>query len=192
MTEIQNATPINERLKARPFAGTVALFFSVLILFFGIIDRRTPVAFMPESWFVHRSLWYLMATVSFVIGCLLLRDPVVADEVVADETASSDTISNIGERATPFQRLVFYTRRNCPLCVKAKKLLQSYSEYLPAIEEFDIDASPQLTAQFGNCVPVVEIDGKVRFRGKINELLLQRLIDGATMKNRHLAPPSQS
>jgi glutaredoxin len=187
MTEIHNTTPTDERLKARPFAGTVALFFSVLILFFGIIDRRTPVAFMPASWFVHRSLWYLMATVSFLVGCLLLRDP-----VTANGDASPETPSNFGERETPFQRLVFYTRRNCPLCVSAKKLLHSYSEYFPPLEEIDIDQSPQLTEQFSNCVPVVEIDGKIRFRGKINEVLLQRLIDGATIKNRHLAPPSQS
>lgn len=41
----------------------------------------------------------------------------------------------------------------------------------------DIDADPALREQFTNCVPVVEIDGKVRFRGRVNEVLLRRLIE---------------
>ena len=38
---------------------------------------------------------------------------------------------------------------------------------------------PHLVDRFGKCVPVVELDGKVRFKGRINEILLRRLIEGS-------------
>ncbi len=44
-------------------------------------------------------------------------------------------------------------------------------------ESIDIDADPALVAKFNECVPVVEIDGKIRFRGRVNEVLLERLLD---------------
>jgi len=40
----------------------------------------------------------------------------------------------------------------------------------------DIDAEPELREKFNTCVPVVEIDGKVRFRGKVDPILLRRLM----------------
>jgi hypothetical protein len=42
--------------------------------------------------------------------------------------------------------------------------------------EIDIDQDPALVDRFDVCVPVVEIDGKVRFRGRVDELLLRRLL----------------
>jgi len=44
------------------------------------------------------------------------------------------------------------------------------------LDEIDVDQHPELKQQFDTCVPVVEIDGKVRFRGQVNEVLLLRLI----------------
>ena len=77
-----------------------------------------------------------------------------------------------------FHSLVFYTRIDCELCVNARDLLSRYRAYLPPVVEVDIDEDRALRAQFDTCVPVVEFDGKVRFRGQVIELLLQRLIDG--------------
>jgi glutaredoxin len=76
-----------------------------------------------------------------------------------------------------FHSLVFYTRANCGLCVEARELLARYRAWLPPVVDVDIDEDPVLRAQFDACVPVVELDGQVRFRGHVNELLLQRLID---------------
>ena len=45
-----------------------------------------------------------------------------------------------------------------------------------SIHEIDIDKQPELREKYDTCVPVVEIDGKVRFRGTINEVLLVRLL----------------
>jgi hypothetical protein len=42
----------------------------------------------------------------------------------------------------------------------------------------DIEADEELAGRFGQWIPVVEIDGQVRFRGQVDEVLLQRLLVG--------------
>jgi len=66
-----------------------------------------------------------------------------------------------------------YSRQGCHLCDDAAALL---ARYHLAFETIDIDADPQLQARYNECVPVVVIDGKERFRGRVDELLLRRLI----------------
>ena len=75
---------------------------------------------------------------------------------------------------SPVVRL--YTRQGCHLCEVAETLLMRYG-LRP--ELVDIDADPQLQAQFNDWVPVVEIDGQIRFRGRIDEVLLRRLLAGS-------------
>ena len=70
-------------------------------------------------------------------------------------------------------RVVLYTRQDCHLCDIAKETLVQYGQ-LP--EEVDIDGDPELQARFDCCVPVVEIDGKIRFRGHVDKRLLRRLL----------------
>jgi hypothetical protein len=48
----------------------------------------------------------------------------------------------------------------------------------------DIDTDPALRAEFDTCVPVVEIDGRVRFRGRVDEVLLRRLLRGDKLPSR--------
>jgi glutaredoxin len=69
--------------------------------------------------------------------------------------------------------VVLYTRVGCCLCDDAEALLVQHG-LRPRL--VDIDAAPELREQFTNCVPVVQIDGKIRFRGRINEVLLKRLL----------------
>jgi glutaredoxin len=69
--------------------------------------------------------------------------------------------------------IVVYTRAGCHLCDEAAALLAGFD--LP-FESVDIDDDPRLRAQYDQCVPVVVIDGKERFRGRIDELLLRRLL----------------
>jgi hypothetical protein len=59
------------------------------------------------------------------------------------------------------------------LCDDALALLAAYG-IRP--EVVDIDADPQLRQRWNTCVPVVEIDGKVRFRGRISPVLLRRVL----------------
>jgi glutaredoxin len=69
--------------------------------------------------------------------------------------------------------VILYTRKGCHLCDEAYQILVRH-EIIP--HEVDIDADPVLRERFTDCVPVVEMDGKVRFRGRINAVLLRRLI----------------
>jgi len=70
--------------------------------------------------------------------------------------------------------VVLYTRQGCHLCEEALAVLEQHG-LRPRL--VDIDADSELRERFNECVPVVEIDGRERFRGRVNELLLQRLIN---------------
>jgi glutaredoxin len=77
----------------------------------------------------------------------------------------------------PETRVVLYTRADCPLCDEAKAILERFRErHGFVLEIVDIDKSAEFVREHGNWVPVVAIDGVVRFRGHINEVLLQRLM----------------
>ena len=79
--------------------------------------------------------------------------------------------------ATDPLRFTVYTRRECCCCHKALDLLRDrQARHRFAIEEVDIDADPDLVAQHGQWVPVVAVEGKVRFRGVVNPVLLDRLL----------------
>lgn len=72
--------------------------------------------------------------------------------------------------------VTLYTREGCHLCDVAKQLLAGYTDHFAEpIREVDVDSDPVLREQYDCCVPVVEIDGKVRFRGRVNPVLLRRL-----------------
>ena len=47
------------------------------------------------------------------------------------------------------------------------------------LEAKDVDAAPEWAQDYGDWVPVVLIDDKVRFRGKVNEVLLRRELDAS-------------
>jgi glutaredoxin len=69
--------------------------------------------------------------------------------------------------------VVLYTRAGCHLCEEAEQMLAEHG-LRPTI--VDIDASLALRERFDTCVPVVEIDGKIRFRGRVNAVLLRRIL----------------
>ena len=73
--------------------------------------------------------------------------------------------------------VILYTRQGCHLCDDAKALLQSHGL---TVEEIDVAADAELRQRFDTCVPVVAIDGKVRFRGRIDEMLLRRILAGSS------------
>ncbi len=75
-----------------------------------------------------------------------------------------------------------YTRQKCPLCVKAAKFLHAAQQSWPlVVTSIDIDSDPQLQNAYGNCVPVVLVNGKLRFRGQINPVLWKRLMRKESM-----------
>lgn len=57
-----------------------------------------------------------------------------------------------------------------------KTLDEQGRQYRFSLQIVDIDSDPDLVRQFGECVPVLAINTKVRFRGRINPALLNRIL----------------
>ncbi len=68
---------------------------------------------------------------------------------------------------------ILYSREGCHLCHVAADVLTRHGL---EFEVIDVDADPELHARYDQCVPVVIIDGKERFRGRVDELLLRRFL----------------
>lgn len=73
----------------------------------------------------------------------------------------------------PVSQVILYTREGCHLCDDAEAMLIR-NGLKPQL--VDIDGDPELRARYDVWVPVVEIDGVERFRGRIDERLLRRLL----------------
>jgi len=152
--------------------GTTLLAFGVIIFCLAIAEASEGLSLsLPRSWYTNRPLWYLLALGCFAGAWNLLRRGSAEAEEFADRTEPR------------FERVVLYTRAGCHLCDEMKLVLERHRRHFPAIEEVDVDTDPALVAKFNDCVPVLEIDGKVRFRGRLNEILLRRLIDAAPAKS---------
>jgi glutaredoxin len=75
-------------------------------------------------------------------------------------------------------RVAMYTRDGCCLCDQAWELLKRFqATYGFALEVKNVDESADLVREFGACVPVVTINGRVRFRGGVNAVLLRRMLE---------------
>ena len=78
-------------------------------------------------------------------------------------------------------QVVMYTRQGCHLCEAAWELLQqARRRYGFNLTAQDVDAVPALVEAYGDCVPVVTVNGKLRFRGGVNSVLLERLLRAET------------
>jgi hypothetical protein len=78
----------------------------------------------------------------------------------------------------PDLRVVLYTRTGCHLCETAwSELERQQRRHGFVLSARDIDGEPELVRRFGTCVPVIEVNGKVRQRGGFSEVLFRRLID---------------
>lgn len=85
----------------------------------------------------------------------------------------------LGRKAPPLDRVevVVYTRQGCHLCDDAWELLQAWQRrHGFRLSAVDVDADPELASAYGACVPVVTVNGRARFRGRVNEVLLGRLL----------------
>ncbi len=88
-------------------------------------------------------------------------------------------LTRLLRRSPRTEHLTFtvYTRTQCCCCHKALDLLKEYQGRSGfAIEEVDVDGDPELVAKYDTEVPVVAVNGKVRFRGVVNPMLLDRLL----------------
>lgn len=152
-------------------AGLVCLTFAELT---GTLPFR-----MPRSWYVVRPLWHLVTAGLFFGAVVLLRNRQEIPEVWEPAV-----------RGRRFSSVRVYTKDDCPLCDEAKEVLYQYRRWLPAMHFIDIASDPELESSYGESIPVVEIDGTVRFRGRIDEWQLRRLIDAAPPFQKQLAAAS--
>lgn len=152
--------------RVRSGLGSIALFTGLALLGLLLAEVEGPLPIrMPRSWYADRGLWMLVGIAGLIAGWILLRD---------DDSHESDGRGSAS--GLRFRTVRLYSRSGCHLCDSAQETLEKYGDVIPYVELIDIDSETSLAERFGHCVPVVEIDGKVRFRGRINELLLRRLI----------------
>lgn len=146
--------------------GTLLMYGGVALLIIAGIDRAYGIPFpLPDIYYANESFWPYIGIAVALVGFGMLK-------------RSTGLQWQAAERGQRFDAVVVYTRQGCQLCDEAVALLQRYSRYLPGSIEVDIDDDPRLKERFNTCVPVVEFDGKIRFRGHVNEQLLRRLIEG--------------
>jgi glutaredoxin len=91
----------------------------------------------------------------------------------------SSLLTNLFRRPPRTEHLTFtvYTRAQCCCCHKALDVLKDAQQRFGfTIEEVDVDGDPNLVAHFDTEVPVVALNGKVRFRGVVEPALLDRLL----------------
>jgi glutaredoxin len=82
-------------------------------------------------------------------------------------------------------KFVLLTRKNCHLCDDAHEILARFqNDFGFALECVDIDTEPELADRYGSTVPVVAVNGKERFRGRINIVLLRRFLTAEAKRTR--------
>jgi len=80
-------------------------------------------------------------------------------------------------RRTGPLRVVMYTRQGCHLCEEAWRLLEELrGRYALELEAVDVDGDAELVRLHGERVPVIVVNGKERFWGGVNRVLLERLL----------------
>jgi glutaredoxin len=151
-------------------AGSFALGLGTLLVLARVFEASFGIPGLPRSWYQNDWLWWSIGLVNIGLGSWLLLKSELLDRPERGWRPSQP-----GQR---FRELILYTREGCHLCEDAADTLEKHRPWLPAVVLIDIDTDPQLVTKFGTCVPVLVADGKIRFRGKVNETLLRRLIEG--------------
>ena len=157
----------------RTFFGSLSVYLGALILLVAISeDAVSTFVTLPRFWYVNRPV---------LIGLGMLMIPVGA-ALQASRTVIADKRWKPAVAGRRFRDVRVYSREGCHLCDEAVEILWNslYRPYLPVPEVIDIDDDPELQAKFDLLVPVVEFDGEIRFKGRVDENLLRRLIEGTT------------
>ncbi len=158
---------LNDRVRVS-FGSVLMVIASIFaVLIFSDRMEMRPFEF-PTVWYSTRSFHLFFCGAMFFCAAMMLRSSPDREQSPVRPLFSSCRL---------------FTRKNCHLCDDAIAVLMGFQVALPAIEVIDIDDSRELMRQFGESVPVVEINGKIRFRGAVNGQLLQRLIDAAKRRN---------
>lgn len=74
--------------------------------------------------------------------------------------------------------LTLFTRSNCPLCDEMKSEIARAG--LPErfrLVEVDVDGDPRLAEEYGRSIPVLEVQGRPLFKGRLTAPELRRKLD---------------
>lgn len=161
---------LQDRVNSR--IGTALLVCGSMMAILIFADR-TDASFLPlpSIWYQTRGFHFVICLLLFGFAAILLKSP--------GTQQGSDSGSG-----PVFRSVRVFTRDECGLCDDAVDVLQQHQQWLPQVELINIDKNPSLCRQFGESVPVVEIDGRIRFRGAVHPILLQRLINGVLAQSR--------
>lgn len=65
--------------------------------------------------------------------------------------------------------VVMYSRPGCHLCDQAREVIESVRSRVPfRFSEIDIDASDELTREYGIKIPVIAVDGEDRWEYRVD------------------------
>lgn len=129
------------------------------------VDKWTQIPLpFPGFWYTTRAFHVLFCAGLAVLGWLIHRN-VTTLEQSADDAG------------VVFQSVVVFCKPECSLCDTAMEVLTDFSYALPEIKTVDISGDEELEELYASFVPVVEIDGRIRFRGIVSAELLARLIE---------------
>lgn len=82
--------------------------------------------------------------------------------------------------------ICLYTRPGCHLCdAVGEQLERQQKRFGYRLAVVDISTDSERTRQYGDEAPVVVVDGKVRFRGGVNPVLLQRLLRAEALRGKN-------
>jgi glutaredoxin len=98
-------------------------------------------------------------------------------------------------RPTPVAapRVVLYTRADCPLCDHMRaELARARVEPPFELEMVDITCDPQLEARHSLSIPVLEIDGRAAFKGRLTAQEFERKYARRVAEIRDRASPSRT
>jgi glutaredoxin len=74
--------------------------------------------------------------------------------------------------------LTLYGKPGCCLCDDAKAAIAAVrAERAFELREVDVSLDPALHREYGERIPVVEVDGEAAFELRVNPLELHRLLD---------------
>lgn len=155
--------------------GTACLYGGAGLVLLAILDGISNGSLpLPGFWYRNRPLFGIFAVAAFFVAAKLL----LARSTSAERDQAGWKARLPGVR---FRDVTVYSRDGCHLCDTAVETLAAYSEYFETgdIHVVDIDTDPNLIEQFGLEIPVIAIDGKVRFKGRVDETLIRRLIDAS-------------
>ncbi|WP_206028435.1 glutaredoxin family protein [Thalassoroseus pseudoceratinae] len=158
----------------RHWLGSVMMLVAALAFVLIVGEKTVGLPFeMPRSFYAFPVLWFAGAFIMLMAGVFIVSQ-------ASPNTKEAWQPSQSGQR---FDSIHLYTRPGCHLCDVANDILAKYREYLPKAEEVNIESNPELLEKYALDIPVVACDGRVRFRGHVDEILLRRLIEATPPQN---------